>query len=73
MEARGEAVEELQVSEAPFDFEQTFHAQYGRIAGVIARVVRDYARAEDIGPMVHWRPHDLLGRHIPRGAQYGSG
>jgi RNA polymerase sigma-70 factor (ECF subfamily) len=32
----------------PFDFEATFRAQYERIARVIARVVQDHARAEEL-------------------------
>ena len=31
-----------------FDFEALFRAQYRRVAGVIVRVVRDHARAEEI-------------------------
>jgi RNA polymerase sigma-70 factor (ECF subfamily) len=58
MDARSEAVEDLKVVEAPFDFEATFHSQYGRIASVIARVVRDRARAEELAVEVFvklWR------------------
>ena len=33
---------------ARFDLETLFHAQYGRIARVIARVIRDPARAEEL-------------------------
>ena len=43
---------------APFDFEATFRAQYERIARVIARVVRDPARAEELAVEVFlklWR------------------
>ncbi len=41
-----------------FDFEETFHAQYARVARVIARVVKDHARAEDLAVEVFvkfWR------------------
>jgi RNA polymerase sigma-70 factor (ECF subfamily) len=58
MDARSEAVEDLKVAEAPFDFEATFRSQYGRIARVIARVVRDPARAEELAVEVFvklWR------------------
>jgi RNA polymerase sigma-70 factor, ECF subfamily len=48
MDAQSDAVETTKATEAPFDFEATFRAQYARIAGVIARVVRDPARAEDL-------------------------
>jgi RNA polymerase sigma-70 factor (ECF subfamily) len=38
-----------------FDFETFFHANYERIARVIARVVRDPARAEEIAVEVFWK------------------
>jgi RNA polymerase sigma-70 factor (ECF subfamily) len=44
--------------ESPFDIETVFRAQYGRIARVIARVVRDPARAEELAVEVFlklWR------------------
>src|SRR5690348_8278535 len=43
MTATGEAV-----GEAPFDLETIFLAQFGRVARIIARVVRDRARAEEL-------------------------
>jgi RNA polymerase sigma-70 factor (ECF subfamily) len=46
-----------EVAEA-FDFEATFRAQYDRVARVIARVVKDPARAEDLAVEVFlkfWR------------------
>jgi RNA polymerase sigma-70 factor (ECF subfamily) len=58
MDARSEIVEELKVGGAQFDFEATFRSQYGRIAGVIGRVVRDPARAEELAVEVFmklWR------------------
>jgi RNA polymerase sigma-70 factor, ECF subfamily len=58
MDASSEAVEDLESAEAPFDFDATFRAQYGRIASVIARVVRDRARAEELAVEVFvklWR------------------
>ena len=39
---------EPRAGKAPFDFEQTFRAQYERIARVIAGVVHDSARAEEL-------------------------
>src|SRR5687768_9908014 len=33
---------------APFDFDAVFRSEYARVARVIARVVRDPARAEDL-------------------------
>ncbi len=48
----------MKVVEVPFDFEATFRAQYERIARVIARVVQDPARAEELAVEVFlkfWR------------------
>ncbi|HLH18827.1 MAG TPA: sigma-70 family RNA polymerase sigma factor [Bryobacteraceae bacterium] len=39
----------------PLDFESVFHAHYGRIARLIARLVRDTARAEDLAAEVFWK------------------
>src|SRR5260370_21366966 len=39
----------------PFDFESVFHAHYARIARVIARVIRDPARAEELAVEVLWK------------------
>jgi RNA polymerase sigma-70 factor (ECF subfamily) len=52
------AVGELKAGEAHFDIEAIFRAHYGRIARVIARVVRDPARAEELAVEVFvklWR------------------
>ena len=38
-----------------FDFETAFHAHYGRIARVIARVIRDPGRAEELAVEVLWK------------------
>jgi RNA polymerase sigma-70 factor (ECF subfamily) len=46
------------VTDQAFDFESTFRAQYDRIARVIARVVKDRARAEELAVEVFlkfWR------------------
>jgi RNA polymerase sigma-70 factor (ECF subfamily) len=58
MDAQSVAVDGLKAGEAPFDFEATFRARYGRIATVITRVVRDPARAEELAVEVFlklWR------------------
>ncbi len=61
MNAHTEAVDDLKAvlpGITPFDFEATFRAQYGRIARVIARVVADHARAEELAVEVFlklWR------------------
>ena len=49
-----------------FDFEATFRAQYGRIARVIARVVKDHARAEELAVEVFlkfWRSPSAHGEN----------
>ena len=38
-----------------FDFEAFFHAHYERIARVIARVVGDHGRAEDLAAEAFWK------------------
>ena len=56
--APSEAVGDTTAGEAPIAFEATFRAQYERIARVIARVVRDPSRAEELAVEVFlklWR------------------
>ena len=48
MPASEQIAAELTADEAPFDLESLFRAQYQRIAALIARVVRDHARAEEL-------------------------
>jgi RNA polymerase sigma-70 factor (ECF subfamily) len=59
MSSRSEVVDAMPTAQAtPFDFEATFRAQYARIARVIARVVRDHARSEELAVEVFlkfWR------------------
>jgi RNA polymerase sigma-70 factor (ECF subfamily) len=65
--ARSEVVEDMRAGEASFDFEAIFRAQYGRIARVIARVVRDPARAEELAVEVFlklWRNRKAHGENI---------
>jgi RNA polymerase sigma-70 factor (ECF subfamily) len=38
-----------------FDFESAFHAHYARVARVIARVIRDPGRAEELAVEVLWK------------------
>ena len=40
---------------ASFDFEAVFRAEYARVSKVIARVVRDPARAEELAAEVLWK------------------
>jgi RNA polymerase sigma-70 factor (ECF subfamily) len=52
--------------ETGFDLEAIFRAQYGRIARVIARVVRDHARAEELAVEVFlklWRNERAQGEN----------
>ena len=61
MHVQSEAAAQVKPAQAPFDFEATFRAQYVRVARIIARVVRDPARAEELAVEVFlklWRnPH----------------
>jgi RNA polymerase sigma-70 factor (ECF subfamily) len=62
--ASSEVVAEIKADEAPFDLEVVFRAQYVRIARVIARVVRDPARAEELAVEVFlklWRNRQAQG------------
>jgi RNA polymerase sigma-70 factor (ECF subfamily) len=64
MGSRSELVDGMTAGEAPFDFEATFRAQYARIARVIARVVRDPARSEELAVEVFlklWRSPSAQG------------
>jgi RNA polymerase sigma-70 factor (ECF subfamily) len=45
----------MEAPERPFDFESVFHAHYARIARVIARVIRDPARSEELAVEVLWK------------------
>jgi RNA polymerase sigma-70 factor (ECF subfamily) len=48
VDAANEGVVEMSVNEADLDLETLFHAQYERIARVIAGVIRDPSRAEEL-------------------------
>src|ERR1700682_477636 len=64
--ASSDAVDDLSAEGAPFDFEATFRAHYDRIARVIARVVRDPARAEELAVEVFlqlWRNPQAQGEN----------
>ena len=45
----------MEASRRPFDFEATFRAHYARVARVIARVIRDPARSEELAVEVLWK------------------
>jgi RNA polymerase sigma-70 factor (ECF subfamily) len=55
VDAAGEASLEVNAGEVTVDLETVFRAQYGRIARVIDRVIRDPARAEDLAVEVFLR------------------
>jgi RNA polymerase sigma-70 factor (ECF subfamily) len=59
VDAQGEAVAPAAVRDRPADLEAIFIANYARIARVIARVVRDRARAEELAVEVFlkWSTH----------------
>ena len=62
-----EAAVETTVGESPFDIETIFVAQYDRVARVIARVVRDPARAEELAVEVFlklWRTPKAQGKDM---------
>jgi DNA-directed RNA polymerase specialized sigma24 family protein len=48
VDAANEGVVEMSFNDAELDLETLFHAQYERIARVIAGVIRDPARAEEL-------------------------
>lgn len=53
-----EAISKMKANAEPFDMDATFRANYGRVANIIARVVRDRARAEELAVEVFlklWR------------------
>jgi len=57
VDADSERAIDLPSASTEFDFEQVFHGQYARIARVIARLVQDTARAEEIAVDVFWKLH----------------
>jgi Sigma-70 region 2 len=57
----------MPAGEASFDFEAMFRAQYRRIARVIAKVVRDPSRAEELAVEVFlklWRNRKAHGENV---------
>ncbi len=55
MNVESEPVAELSAESASFDFDRTFHSEYPRIARVIARLVQDPGRAEELAAEVFWK------------------
>ncbi len=67
VDATSEAVVGAKVGELPFDIETVFRVQYGRVARVIGRVVRDPARAEELAVEVFlklWRTPKAQGKNV---------
>jgi RNA polymerase sigma-70 factor, ECF subfamily len=52
---RSQVIDQMQTQAAPCDFEALFHAHHQRIARVIAGVIRDPGRAEEIAVEVFWK------------------
>ncbi len=55
MNARPQPIAVMDSPAHPLDFDSVFHAHYGRIARLIARLVRDTARAEELAVEVFWK------------------
>jgi RNA polymerase sigma-70 factor (ECF subfamily) len=53
--AQSRALAAIEAGEAHFCFETFFHQHYSRIARVMARVIRDPARAEDLAVEAFWK------------------
>jgi RNA polymerase sigma-70 factor (ECF subfamily) len=49
------AIDPVEIQADSFDFEAFFHAHYERIARVVARVVGDHGRAEDLAAEAFWK------------------
>jgi len=55
MDAGSESLANISVETAHRDFEEVFRAHYPRIARVIARIVQDPSRAEELAADVFWK------------------
>ncbi|MEO8369280.1 MAG: sigma-70 family RNA polymerase sigma factor [Candidatus Solibacter sp.] len=55
MNARSNPIDIMEASPRPFDFEAAFREHYARLARVIARVIRDPARSEELAVEVLWK------------------
>ena len=61
-----DATADDETTPAPFDLDATFRAHYPRVTGIIARVVKDPARAEELAVDVFvrlWREPKAHGPH----------
>jgi len=55
VDARTEFFDRMDTESEQWDFDACFHAQYPRIARVVARIVGDSGRAEDIAIEAFWK------------------
>jgi RNA polymerase sigma-70 factor (ECF subfamily) len=55
MNARSESVDQAGVFHAQLDFGEVFHTHYPRVVRVIARMVQDPGRAEELAAEVFWK------------------
>ena len=58
-------IREAGLADAPFDFEDLFRAQYGRVTSVVSRVVRNPARAEELAVDAFLKLWRTPGAHGP--------
>jgi RNA polymerase sigma-70 factor, ECF subfamily len=65
----GDVTDAVAARRTAFDFEAVFQSDYHRIARVIARVIRDPARAEDLAIETFWR----LWRTLPAQGEGAGG
>jgi RNA polymerase sigma-70 factor (ECF subfamily) len=72
VDASGEAIAEMNSGEAEVDLAAIFYAQYERLARVIAGVIRDRARAEELAVEVFlkWSTSPKAHRKNPEGWLY---
>jgi RNA polymerase sigma-70 factor (ECF subfamily) len=68
--AKSEIIGEPAAESPAFDFDAVFTSQYCRIAKVIAKVVRDPARAEDLVVEVFWKLWRKPKAHGPNAAAW---
>ena len=64
---RTDALAKINVNAAPFNIETAFRTHYGRVARIIARVVRNHARAEELAVEVFlklWRTRNAQADNV---------
>ena len=74
MSTSGDAVDTLReagLADAPFDFDDLFRAQYGRVTSVISRVVQNPARAEELAVDAFLKLWRTPGAHGPGATAWG--